>query len=260
MSINTRSGWKILTHDLRSPIQGGEPVFVGELPTTLAAVALDTSGVECGAGWNYSADLATAFGIAGLWPNGRPSRAFLVEASDDAIERGDKRRASSLTLVREASDAEIRDGVAAFSARYFGAHTERMTTEQLEWRRALARPRREPAAVSAHLQTAVVTRGLSWSLKEYDSCKAAWDARAAWDVRAARAARAAWAAWAALEVCFAAVNARIKEPPEYLTAGMRDAFENGLGVALPVAKDVLGWAMDVPEGHADHPGDTGRRP
>jgi len=30
----------------------------------------------------------------------------------------------------------------------------------------------------------------------------------------------------------------------HLTAGLRDAYACGLGVAVPVAEGVLGWAMD----------------
>ena len=116
MSNSIRQGWKVLTHDLRSPIQGGEPVCADTFPAPLPAVRLDTSDEHCAAGWNYTADLASAFRIAGLWPNGRPSRAFVVEASADAIERADKRRASTLTLVREATEADIREGITAFSA------------------------------------------------------------------------------------------------------------------------------------------------
>ena len=89
-----RSGWKVLTHDLRSPVRGGPPIFDGQCPTTLRAVMLDTGGDNCGAGWNYCEAPEAALTIAGLWPTGRPSRLFAVDGSADAIERGDKRRAS----------------------------------------------------------------------------------------------------------------------------------------------------------------------
>ena len=293
---DVRSGWKLFTHDLCSPIQGGKPVWDGSLPFTTKRVKLDAGESDCSRGWNYVADIATGFGIVGLWSTGRPSRVFMVEASEDAIERKGKRRASELRIVREATEEEIRAGVAQVSE-VFGVHAERMTDEQLAWRRALGRPRFEPAAVAAHLRTAVATRKLDWALKEYDSCRAArdawaawdardaaWDAWAAWDARAAREAwdarvawdgvawdgvawdaraareawaardawaawaardaREAWAAWAALIVTYAALNAWVSEPPELLTAGLREAYENGLGVAIPTGPNVLGYAMD----------------
>ena len=260
VSETIRTGYKVFTHHLCSPIQGGAPLFDGACPTELPAVALDTGGVECGPGWNYTADLATAFRIGGLWPTGRPSRAFVVEASADAIERGDKRRASRLTIVRAVTPEEERAALRSFS-RVFGDHAERMTDEQLAWRRALARPRSNPAAVAASLESTLRARGLdrTWALKEYKTAWAAWAAGAAWDAWAARAAWAAWAAWAtgdawaawaagaaraALTVCYAALNALVKELPEHLTAGLREAYENGLGVAIPTLPNVLGWAMD----------------
>jgi hypothetical protein len=246
-----RTGWKALTHDLRSPVQGGDPLFDGRLPAVLPGVRLDTSAGECGAGWNYCAEPVTALRIAGLWPNGRPSRLFLVEASTDAIERTDKRRASSLTLVREASDAEIASAIDRFSE-VFGAHARFMADEQRAWRIALGRPRRDAAAVERALKVALSTRGLAWSAKKYEAARDAWDARAAWDAWAARDAwhaRDAWDAWdarAALTVAYASVSGWVKDKPEHLTAGLREAYENGLGVALPTLPNVLGWAMDEP--------------
>ena len=102
-----RFGWKVFTHDLRSPIQGGPPVWDGTLPTSLPVVALDTSASECAAGWNYAVSVESALYLAGLWPTGRPSRVFVVEASPDAIERGDQRRASALVVSRELPEGEI---------------------------------------------------------------------------------------------------------------------------------------------------------
>jgi hypothetical protein len=69
-----RHGYKILTHDWRPPIQGGEPLCDGVLPVTLPTVALDTSDEECGAGYNYCGTLVEASRIAGWWGNGRPAR------------------------------------------------------------------------------------------------------------------------------------------------------------------------------------------
>lgn len=34
------------------------------------------------------------------------------------------------------------------------------------------------------------------------------------------------------------------DTPDRLTAGLRDAYHNGLAVAFPVGPETLGWAMD----------------
>ena len=91
-----RHGWKILTHDGRSPLQGGASLLNGRFPVTLPTVALDAGPNECAAGWNYVADIAAGWKIAGMWPTGYPSRVVAVAASPDALERGNKRRASAL--------------------------------------------------------------------------------------------------------------------------------------------------------------------
>jgi hypothetical protein len=267
----TAQGWKVLTHDWRPPVQGGDPVCDGRLPVTLPTVRLDTGRSECApgtTGWYFSSDLATAVGIAGLWPNGRPARGLLVTPSSDAIVRGSKRRAASLTLEREATESEWEMAIRELSGRFsFGEHQERMVSEQLAWRRALARPLRDPAAVEACLRIALQARGLDWTLKQYPdawdarSSRAvgtAWDARpraawAAWDARSSRAAWAAWAAWAArsswdagaaLTVCFTSLAGLTPQyQPEQCTVGLRDAYEAGLEIAIPTGPNELGWAM-----------------
>src|SRR3990167_2544191 len=186
--------YKILTHDLRPPLQGGAPVWDGTtLPFTLPAVALDTGPAECSFGWNFVTDLAAGFRIAGLWPTGRPSRVLIVEPDSTAIVCGDKCRATSLTILREATIAEIEQGIVKLSEP-FGEHADAMTREQIAWRRALARPRRDPERVEARLHLALETRGLDWTLQRFDDTKAARDA---WTARDAWAARDAWDAWAA---------------------------------------------------------------
>jgi hypothetical protein len=76
----------------------------------------------------------------------------------------------------------------------------------------------------------------------------AWEAWDAWDSRAARDAWNEWAAWdaaAALTVQYAALNKwTFQDDPMLLTAGLRNAYRNGLGVALPVGPRTLGWAID----------------
>src|SRR3990167_3749900 len=174
MTHAPRIGWKIVTHDRRIPLQGGEPLWTGDLPVVLPPVPLDTSAEECGMGWNYCADIQTAWLIAGLWPTGRPALVVHVEASADAIQRGTTCRASSLTLRRLATAEEIRTAMHAFSA-VFGDLATEMVAEQLAWHDALARPRIDRARVEAGLVAALEVRQLPWTLKYFDSARDAWD-------------------------------------------------------------------------------------
>lgn len=270
--------YKILTHDLRSPLQGGEPIFDGvTFPFQLPKVKLDTGPDECAAGWNCCDSLGSALKIAGLWPNGRPSLGFIVEPSSDAIQRGDKTRSSGMTLVRPLNEEEMAAGIRELS-QPFGALCDEMVAEQLAWRRALSRPQRDEAAIVNGLKLALKTRGLNWSLLRFDiavdtrdawrawwesNARDAWATRAAWardarDVRdvigvrgaLARDARGAWDALArdardardALIVFSAAREGRTTHDPYRLTLGIRDAYENGLEIAIPVDNSVLGWA------------------
>ena len=250
MSADIRQGWKIVTHDYRPPVQGGEPVWDGTtLPWTLPAVSLDTSEAEYGTGWHYCADLATALAVARLWPTGWPSVPVRIEASQDALPRGRKYRASQLAIVRRATDAEITAAIHELSAP-FGAHQDQMAAEQLAWREALGRPRHDRAAVERGLREALEARGLAaWRLQRYETARdarAAWAAWAAWDARDARAARAAWAARAAraaLTLTYAALAGWVTHPPDLLSRGLRDAYRHGLAVAVPVHEHVLGYTM-----------------
>jgi hypothetical protein len=279
-----RRGYKILTHDWRPPIQGGAPVCAGMLPFTLPTVTLDTSDNECGqqGGYHYCASLRDAAALAGFWPNGRPSQCLVVTASDDAIERGTKRRASALTLERLCAEDEIRAAMRELVASWAGAHTDELVAEQWAWYVALGRPVHDAARVEEGLRAALDARGLKWQLKQYDSTRAAraardawdaWDARdarAAWDARAARDAwdawdawdtRDAWAArdawdtrdaWAAQASLVVWTTTQLGWLAGYarnsLTVGIRDAYQHGLGIALPTGPNELGWAMDSPEG------------
>jgi len=297
-AATTTTAYKLFTHDLRSPIQGGEPVFDGKLPCVLPIVHVDRSQRDCAPGWNACAQPEDALRIGGLWPNGHPSRLFVVETDTTVVARGDKLRAATWTIVRECSEEEIREGVTKFSERYFKPHALPMAAEQMEWRAALARPKRDEALVDAGLREALKARGLEdWTLKKFSSERDAWDARGAgdawaargvWDARDARgawdawAARAAWAAWdawdargardardargawdargargawdardargawdawGALTVFFAATMKWTKQRPDLLTIGLRDAYSNGLGIAIPTGPKELGWAM-----------------
>jgi hypothetical protein len=226
-------GYKLLTHDYCPPLQGGRPVWDGkELPFCLPRVDLDTGPAECAAGWNFTKSLVDSFKIAGLWPNGRPSLAFVVECAD-CIERGNKCRSAELTLVRRATEEEIAVAIEEASIPFKPFEAE-ILDEQLAWRTALARPKRDESQISASLQTALLARGLdNWRLKRFRDARDAWDARVAW---------AAWDARDALIVFFASKKNWIKQPAELLTMGIRDAYASGLEIAVPVGDRLLGWA------------------
>lgn len=231
--------YKIFTHDWRPPLRGGERVTDGEsFPVELPAVRLDTSDAECAAGWNFVDDLSHGLVVAGLWRNGRPRVACEVSPSTDFIRRGNKLRCSQLTLMRQLPEDEVNEGIDGFSSKHFGEHAAEMTVEQIAWRKAMGRPNRDELNVEIGLREALEARGLAWKLKKLESARDAWDARDAW------AARAAWAAWAALTIYFVSLSGWVETKKDALTVGIRDAYKNGLGVALPMPHGFLGWAME----------------
>ena len=244
MENGLRQGYKILTHDYRSPLQRDEPIWDGiTLAYTLPPVVLDTSEAECGAGWNYCASIAEAIPLCGLWPTGRPSTVFAVEASADAVQRGNKRRASRLTLLRQCPESEVVSAIRGFSG-IFGAHQERLTEEQCAWRQALARPLRHEATVVEGLTTALEARALPWTLRRYETPRDVWAAWAAWDAWDARDARGAWDARGALQTTFAALQGWVLCDPSRHSAGIREAYRAGLELAVPVGSNILGWTME----------------
>ena len=280
-----RHGYKILTHDWCPPVQGGGPLCAGTLPVTLPPVPLDLSERECGTGggYHYSAELHQAARIAGFWRTGHPARCLVVTAAEDAIERGDKRRSSSLTLDRLCTEAEIQAAMHALVTPWAGAQTEALVAEQWAWYVALGRPEHDADRVDAELRRALDARALTWTPKRYRSAREAWEvrevraaweawtARAAWVVRAAWeawtareareareawtawTARAAWAAWAAREAGNSlAIESAVRcgwltgYRADQYTIGIRDAYHHGLALALPTGKNELGWAMEEP--------------
>lgn len=220
--------WKILTHDFRPPLQGGEAVWGGKtLPFKLNGVTLDTSNNECAAGWNFVDSIEAGFNIAGMWRTGRPSQVLVVHPSQDKIHRGNKWRASQLTIERLATNLEIESGIERFSE-CFGAFKSEMSHEQILWREALSRPINDINKVTKSLEIALKKRGLDWKLKQFD---------------AARDARDAWDAWDALTVNYASLDKWITYPHDLLTTGIRDAFLHGLEIAIPVSDKTLGFAI-----------------
>lgn len=241
-SMTDKPMWKVFTHDFCSPIQGGKPIWDGSVPFVLPAVTLDDSDVGCGAGWNFVDSIASGFQIAGMWPSGRPSSVFLVEPSGDLIQRGGKWRSSGGKILRLATQIEITQGVEEFSKVFNGFESE-MASEQLAWRYALGRPESNEKAAVEGLEKALRKRGLKWTLKKYETARATW---AAW------ATRDAWATWDArdardaLTQFFVGAQNWVESPRDFLTAGIRDAYANGLELALPTEKDVLGYALARP--------------
>ena len=258
--MGLRDGYKIVTHDWRSPLQEGAPLCDGVLPVTLPAVELDTSPRECAAGYHYTATLAHAMAIAGLWKDGRSARCLVVTAAEDAIERGAKRRSSQLTLERLCTPAETRQGLHDLVSGWAGSLTHALVDEQEAWYEALRRPRQSEDLVVEGLLDALTCRQLPWGLVQIRAAREAWEARDAWEAWEAREAREVWAAWATRDVTWwAARNARNAltyftavrlgwltgrhTDPTRLTVGLRDAYAEGLGGCLPLPQGQLGWWM-----------------
>ncbi len=190
-------GWKLLTHDFRPPIQGGAPLFDGvTFPYTLPTVDCDTSGRHCSFGWNFVHTIADGFHIAEMWPTGRPCAVLQVEA-DAPLERGDSHtrysvtmlRSPDLTLLRHATDDEIRTAIYDFSA-IFGDLRDAMAAERWLWWQALKRPHRDRTAVEAGLRKMLDARRLDWELQEfpfdayiYRALGLLWVPESAWNAR-----------------------------------------------------------------------------
>lgn len=226
--------YKIVTHDLRSPLRGGEPLWDGTLPRELPRVTLDRSDANCGSGWHYCESPADAAIIAGLWPDGRPARLFEVEPLGEHVTRGNKSRAEGLRIL---SELPISVAVEPLSEAFDDAHRDRMIREQLAWHAALARPRRSVAAVEAGLRGALDARSLNWQLRRFEDARAARDAWDAWDARDAQDA------WDALTTVYASLMGWIDCRPDRHTVGIRTAYRNGLLLVLPTGPDELGWVM-----------------
>ena len=225
------TGYKVLTHDLCSPIQGGAPIFDGTCPYTLPDVELDTSGKECGKGWNFCASGEDALRIAGFWSNGRSSRVFEV-STENGITRGDKCRASSLSIVRELPESEIDQFISTLSVQWFTDLAQHMLAEQRAWRWVMGRGFDTGNAKN------VRTRALD-ALDALDARDAwgawgAWDALDALDAWDARSARGAWDARSACMVYYVCVLRQWHPlPPSYAW------MKNGIVSMLPRGWDEL---------------------
>ena len=195
--------YKVLTHDFRPPIQGGDPVLPAGVtfPYQLPMVEADASDAECGAGWNACANIETAIRIAGEWPDGRPSKVFELRSvrGSQPLIRGEKIRAATWDV----GGFVQADTLHAARERLYrpmageGLEVGDIVAEVEAWSTALSRPQRDAAAVEEALGGALRIRGLGWGLRQFGDAWGAWNARDARDARDAWGARAAWAAWAA---------------------------------------------------------------
>src|SRR3990172_7168013 len=138
MTEATLKGWKVLTHDYRPPIQGGNPVWDSTLGQTTPKVAVDMSAAGCGAGWNFTTRPETALRIGGLWPDGRPSRLIRVETAGAHVVWGDKCRTEQIVWGREAGPAKVRSAVTALFGPFEAEHRPRMVESTMLWRGAPA--------------------------------------------------------------------------------------------------------------------------
>ena len=101
--------------------------------------------------------------------------------------------------------------------------TTRIVCGRLAWRAALDRPSFNVELVESDLCAALSARGLDWMLQRFDNARDAW---------------------AALTVFYSSRRGWIKHDALLLTVGLRDAYSHGLGIAIPIAPNVLGWALD----------------
>lgn len=266
--------YKIFTHDLRSPIQGGDPVWGGDLPYRLPEVEVDISLEDCSKGWYACLDLPTALKIGGLWPDGWSSRTYVVNTEDKITRREEKVKASWWDIERECTLKEISEAIYKLS-KPFKKHVKRMVKSQLVWREALRRPFYDPKKVEKGLYEALKIRELDWNLRKFDftnksqefeyanneiNAYNAWEGRIVrecWkgrDIRVAKDAWDSWGAWVkdawdvwavrdALTIEYSALRGWVKRDPTLLTVGLQGAYKHGLAIALPTGPKELGWAM-----------------
>jgi len=183
--------YRVTTHDLRSPIQGGGPIWDGSLPYDLPMVEVDTGPMECAPGWHATREPHVALRIAGLWPNGYPSRLWRVEpTTEEVIERGDGCRAATWRIVEEVEVGAKTLGALHAPMAGDGLPLDDLVAEVMAWRDALARPEHDEHRVESALRDALDARGLEeWKLQRYDDAGDAGDAQTTSD----RYGRDAWA-------------------------------------------------------------------
>lgn len=246
------SYYKVTTHDLRPPLQGGDPIWDGRVPYDLPVVEVDPGPGQCRAGWHACTSPERALHIAGLWPGGWPSRLWRVERTvDEIIDRNGDCRAPTWRIVEE---IEITRDILGDMHRPLagdGLPLADLVGEVLAWREALARPERDETRVVRGLDESLHARGMDWQLRRYPDARTAGTAGTAGTARAWTAWTAwsdwsdwtDWSAWSALTFYIWSRRVCTDHAPDLLTRGIRDAYRAGLGIALPVAPETLGWAM-----------------
>lgn len=154
--------YKVFTHDLRSPVVGGEPVWNGQLPHQLPHVSVARSET-CGTGWAATRSPVNAIHHAGLLPDGRPARVFMCYLEGEYCETTDillpghaKLRASSLLID---SEVPIEAVVEELAATTWGQYAGNMTHQLLRWMEALKRPLWSETIVGYSLYEALKLQG-----------------------------------------------------------------------------------------------------
>ena len=156
--------FRCFTHDLRSPVVGGEPWWTGTLPHQLPQVAFARSDFHCGEGWAACRSPSAAVEMSGLWPDGRPIRVFEGETIGSVHETfpepgklgGPKLHCESIFLERE---VPLEDVLIDLCAAHFGQKADRMYPFLWQWCQALKRPMRNEHAVGYSLWEAMKARG-----------------------------------------------------------------------------------------------------
>jgi hypothetical protein len=167
--------YRATTHDLRSPIRGGKPIWDGSVPFRLPEVKCEYSSRQCAPGWYATQFPEEALIMASLWPDGFSARFWRVEAPDEiVVVREKKCRAPWWNIVKEESIAvalvPIAQGILCQLAPDNLALRESLLIEMQAWHTALGRPTHDAARVKAGLRAALDARGLrSWSLQQYRS-------------------------------------------------------------------------------------------
>jgi hypothetical protein len=249
--------YKVFADDLSAPIQGGAPLWDGTLPFQLPVVNLDRSDNECGklGGWHFVKELHHGLRIAGLWPrHGRPSRAFELACDTEVVERGEKCRGATATIIRELEEKEINEAINVLSNNFYPFARE-MAELQIAWREALRRPLHDETKVHEALSecwdgwdpvkmTAQDAQDVQDAQDAQDAWWTAWDAWAAQD--------AWWTAWDtrdARDACiehFAVLNDWSK-PAGIDRDKLREAYQNGALTVVPMKGNKLGYVMQLAE-------------
>lgn len=156
--------YKVFTHDLRSPVVGGDPVWSGRLPYSLPKVPIARSEQICGAGWAACRTPTAAIQFAGLFPDGRPGRLFTglmdgeyAEVSDYTSPGVTKLRCESILLEQE---LPLQPVIEELAERTWTKFTGDMIQQVFEWMSALKRPLHNEHVVGYACYEALKAQGM----------------------------------------------------------------------------------------------------